>query len=63
MLDEIGIAPVRERASGAIDQADRPVGVGEQQRAAVGRDLATVERSNDRAPLDASKIQRIRCTV
>jgi hypothetical protein len=63
VLDEIGIAPVGERRRGSIGQPDRRVGLGEQQRAAVRRDLAAVERGDDRAARNASEIERIQSTV
>ena len=63
VLDEIGIAPIGERRRDAIYQPDRPIGPGEQQRAAVRGDLPAVECRHDRAPLHASEIQRIRSTV
>ena len=63
VLDPIGIALVRECSCEALDQADRLVGGAEQQRATVRRDLPAVERGHDRAPLDASEIERIRSTV
>ena len=63
VLDEIGVAFVRERRGETLDQSDCLVGRTQQQSARVRGDRPTVEGCHDPPPVDASEIQRIRCTV
>lgn len=64
VLDEIAIAPVGDGARGPLRQPDRSVGLGDQQRAAIRRDLppsntATIERPSALPKSSESSLQRV----
>ena len=63
VLDELPHAPIREAAGETRDQADRPVGRAEQQRAGIRGDDAAIERGDHGAPFDRWDEQRFRATL
>ena len=56
-------AAVGEAGREPLDQADRPIGRAEQQRAGVRGDLAAVERRHHLAPLDHFITEQVAATL
>lgn len=63
MLDEIGIAMIREARGETLDETERRFGLAEQQPARVGRDLPAVERGVHRPRTEALELETPTATL
>ena len=63
MDDERRAAAILETRSETRHEADRRIGLTEQQRTCIRGDLAAIERAHNLSPLNGSEIERILATV
>jgi hypothetical protein len=63
VLDPLRVAGIAEAGGEAPDQADRPIGGAEQQRAGIGGDRPAVEAGDHRAARDRCKLEQRRATL
>ena len=63
MLDIARIAPIDEAGGKAADQSEALVDLSQQQRSCVRGDVAAIETSHNRTPLDRFKFEQFRRTL
>jgi len=56
-------APIHKAGCHPVDQADRPIGVAQQQRTAIGTHRPAVERRHHTAPSEAFKLELLGVTL
>ena len=63
VFDRAGIAKILETGGSTGNDAEAPVDLAQQQRAAIGTDLPAVESGLDTAPADTVEIENRLCTL